>query len=92
MPAPRTVPADLNELVTEALGLYRGLFQELRIDVRPAPALPPCAWTRSSSGACHSTWWTMRSSDDERAGGRRRKGASSRWTRNTTRRQASCAW
>ena len=41
MPAPRTVPADLNELVTEALGLYRGLFQELRIDVRPAPALPP---------------------------------------------------
>jgi nitrogen fixation/metabolism regulation signal transduction histidine kinase len=41
MPAPRTVPSDLNGLVTEALGLYRGLFQELRIEVRPAPALPP---------------------------------------------------
>jgi|OpeIllAssembly_1097287.scaffolds.fasta_scaffold02439_3 two-component system nitrogen regulation sensor histidine kinase NtrY len=40
MPAPRTVPSDVNQLVRDALGLYRGLFQELRIEPRLAPSLP----------------------------------------------------
>jgi signal transduction histidine kinase len=41
MPAPRTVPADLHQLVSDALGLYRGLFREIRIEPRFAPELPP---------------------------------------------------
>ena len=41
MPAPRTVPSDLNRLVTDALGLYKGLFQGLRIEAHLASSLPP---------------------------------------------------
>ena len=41
MPAPRTVPSDLNEVLTEALALYNGLFQEIRIERRLTAVLPP---------------------------------------------------
>jgi two-component system nitrogen regulation sensor histidine kinase NtrY len=41
MPAPRTVPTDLNALLTETLALYNGLFREIRIERRLAEALPP---------------------------------------------------
>jgi nitrogen fixation/metabolism regulation signal transduction histidine kinase len=41
MPAPRTVPTDLNEVLTEALALYNGLFQEIRIERRLTAVLPP---------------------------------------------------
>ena len=41
MPAPRTVPIDLNGLLADALHLYDGLFQEIRIDHAFAPDLPP---------------------------------------------------
>ena len=40
MPAPRVVPADLNDVLAETLVLYNGLFREIRIDRRFAPALP----------------------------------------------------
>jgi two-component system nitrogen regulation sensor histidine kinase NtrY len=40
MPAPRTVPTDLNLVLTEALALYTGLFSEIRIDRRLAASLP----------------------------------------------------
>jgi len=40
MPAPRRVPADLGPLVEEALALYNGLFQEVRLVARLAPDLP----------------------------------------------------
>ena len=32
-PAPRAVPTDLHTLITDALGLYRGIFTE--VDIRP---------------------------------------------------------
>jgi two-component system nitrogen regulation sensor histidine kinase NtrY len=41
MPAPRTVPSDLNGLLSETLALYNGLFREIRIERRLAEALPP---------------------------------------------------
>ena len=41
MPAPRTVPSDLNGVLGEALALYNGLFREITIERRFAPALPP---------------------------------------------------
>jgi two-component system nitrogen regulation sensor histidine kinase NtrY len=41
MPAPRTVPADLHQLISDALTLYRGLFREIRIEARLAPGVPP---------------------------------------------------
>jgi two-component system nitrogen regulation sensor histidine kinase NtrY len=41
MPAPRTVPSDLNVVLSEALALYNGLFREIRIDRHLAEGLPP---------------------------------------------------
>jgi two-component system nitrogen regulation sensor histidine kinase NtrY len=41
MPAPRAVPADLNAVLEGTLALYNGLFTEIRIERRFAPALPP---------------------------------------------------
>ena len=40
MPAPRTVPVDLNALLNDALRLYDGLFREIQIDRAFAPELP----------------------------------------------------
>ena len=40
MPAPRTVPSDLNVILTETLALYNGLFREIRIDRQFAERLP----------------------------------------------------
>jgi two-component system nitrogen regulation sensor histidine kinase NtrY len=41
MPAPRTVPSDLNAVLDETLALYNGLFREIRIERRFADRLPP---------------------------------------------------
>src|SRR5262249_22312453 len=41
MPAPRTVPADVNAILSETLVLYNGLFREIRIDRQFAEHLPP---------------------------------------------------
>jgi two-component system nitrogen regulation sensor histidine kinase NtrY len=41
MPAPRTVPSDLNAVLADTLGLYNGLFREIRIERRFAETLPP---------------------------------------------------
>jgi two-component system nitrogen regulation sensor histidine kinase NtrY len=41
MPAPRTVPSDLNAVLDETLALYNGLFREIRIERRFAERLPP---------------------------------------------------
>src|SRR5262249_5018767 len=40
MPAPKTVPTDLNELLREALGLYTGLLERIRIEPRLVAGLP----------------------------------------------------
>ena len=40
MPAPRTVPTDLAQLITETLALYNGIFTEVRIERRFAPEVP----------------------------------------------------
>ncbi|MBA3886957.1 MAG: HAMP domain-containing protein [Acidobacteria bacterium] len=40
MPAPRTVPSDINGVLGEALALYNGLFREIRIERRFAAGLP----------------------------------------------------
>jgi two-component system nitrogen regulation sensor histidine kinase NtrY len=40
MPAPKTVPTDLAQLVTETVALYNGIFAEVRIEQRFAPGLP----------------------------------------------------
>jgi len=40
MPAPRTVPTDLGQLITETLTLYNGLFAEVNIVRRFAEAVP----------------------------------------------------
>ncbi len=40
MPAPRTVPSDLNAVLTETLALYNGLFREIQIERRFAEQLP----------------------------------------------------
>jgi nitrogen fixation/metabolism regulation signal transduction histidine kinase len=41
MPAPRAVPSNLNEVLTETLALYNGLFREIRLEHRPGDGLPP---------------------------------------------------
>jgi two-component system nitrogen regulation sensor histidine kinase NtrY len=41
MPAPRAVPTDLTALVEDALGLYRGLLDNVRIVSRLGESLPP---------------------------------------------------
>jgi two-component system nitrogen regulation sensor histidine kinase NtrY len=40
MPAPRTVPTDLAQLITDTLGLYNGLFNEIGFEQRFAEAVP----------------------------------------------------
>jgi two-component system nitrogen regulation sensor histidine kinase NtrY len=40
MPAPRTVPTDLGQLITDTLALYRGLFTDVHIEQRFGPDLP----------------------------------------------------
>ncbi|HEX5473319.1 MAG TPA: ATP-binding protein [Vicinamibacterales bacterium] len=40
MPSPRAAPVDLNALLTDTLTLYKGLFRDIRIEPRLAPALP----------------------------------------------------
>jgi len=40
MPAPKRVPTDLHQLLTDALGLYNGLFQDVRITAEFAADLP----------------------------------------------------
>jgi two-component system nitrogen regulation sensor histidine kinase NtrY len=40
MPAPRAVPSDLNALVTDVLGLYRGIFPNVELRPRLAEELP----------------------------------------------------
>src|SRR2546425_11634492 len=40
MPAPRTVPTDLAELLSETLALYNGLFTDVRIERRFAKGAP----------------------------------------------------
>jgi PAS domain S-box-containing protein len=40
MPAPKTVPVDLHRMLREALGLYDGLFRNIRIDTRFDASLP----------------------------------------------------
>jgi len=37
MPAPRTVPTDLGELIIDTLALYNGIFTDVRIEHRLAP-------------------------------------------------------
>jgi two-component system nitrogen regulation sensor histidine kinase NtrY len=41
MPAPKTVPSDLNAVLADTLALYNGLFREIQIEHRFAEALPP---------------------------------------------------
>ena len=41
MPAPRSVPTDLNRLLTDTLALYQGLFRDIRISRRLAEGIPP---------------------------------------------------
>jgi two-component system, NtrC family, nitrogen regulation sensor histidine kinase NtrY len=41
MPAPKTVPSDVNLVLAEALALYQGLFREIRIERHFAEGLPP---------------------------------------------------
>jgi two-component system nitrogen regulation sensor histidine kinase NtrY len=41
MPAPKTVPSDLNGLLTETLALYNGLFRDIAIDRRFEDGMPP---------------------------------------------------
>jgi two-component system nitrogen regulation sensor histidine kinase NtrY len=41
MPAPKTVPTDLNRMLGEALALYNGLFHTIRIVRRFDDSLPP---------------------------------------------------
>ncbi len=40
MPAPRTVPTDMAQLITETLALYNGIFADVRIERRFADELP----------------------------------------------------
>ena len=40
MPAPKTVPTDLNAMLADTLALYRGLFREIVLERRFADALP----------------------------------------------------
>jgi two-component system nitrogen regulation sensor histidine kinase NtrY len=41
MPAPKRVPTDLHRVLADALGLYSGLFQDVRIIAQFAPEVPP---------------------------------------------------
>jgi two-component system, NtrC family, nitrogen regulation sensor histidine kinase NtrY len=41
MPAPRVVPSDLNAVLTDTLLLYKGLFNDIRIEKHLAASLPP---------------------------------------------------
>ena len=41
MPAPKTVPSDLNGLLAETLALYNGLFRDIAIERRFEEGLPP---------------------------------------------------
>ena len=41
MPAPKTVPSDLNDLLADTLALYNGLFHEITIERRFEAGLPP---------------------------------------------------
>jgi two-component system, NtrC family, nitrogen regulation sensor histidine kinase NtrY len=41
MPAPKAIPSDLNELLTDTLALYNGLFRSIIIERRFATGLPP---------------------------------------------------
>jgi two-component system nitrogen regulation sensor histidine kinase NtrY len=40
MPAPKTVPSDLNAVLADTLSLYNGLFQAIKIEQRFAAGLP----------------------------------------------------
>ena len=40
MPAPRTVPTDLAQLISQTLALYTGLFTDVRLDQRFADGVP----------------------------------------------------
>jgi two-component system nitrogen regulation sensor histidine kinase NtrY len=40
MPAPRTIPTDLGQLITDTLALYDGIFADVRIEQRPADGVP----------------------------------------------------
>src|SRR5262249_37781901 len=40
MPAPRTVPTDLGQLITDTAALYQGIFAEVHIEQRFAEGLP----------------------------------------------------
>ena len=40
MPAPRTVPTDLAQLITDTVALYDGIFTDMRIEQRLASGLP----------------------------------------------------
>ena len=40
MPAPRTVPTDLAQLITDTVALYSGLFASTSIEQRFAPGVP----------------------------------------------------
>jgi two-component system nitrogen regulation sensor histidine kinase NtrY len=40
MPAPRAVPADLHQLLSDALAIYNGLFSDVRFDKRFADGIP----------------------------------------------------
>ena len=40
MPAPQTVPTDLAQLIVDTLGLYNGLFSEIRFERRFADGVP----------------------------------------------------
>jgi two-component system nitrogen regulation sensor histidine kinase NtrY len=39
MPAPRTVPTDLAQLITDTVALYNGIFTDVRIEQRFAPGM-----------------------------------------------------
>jgi len=41
MPAPKAVPEDLHQMLSEALALYNGLFRHIRIERRFDESLPP---------------------------------------------------
>lgn len=41
MPAPRRVPTDIHAVLRDTLGLYNGLFKDIRILCTFAPGLPP---------------------------------------------------
>jgi len=41
MPAPRSVPANLNAVLAETLGLYHGVVSHITLERRFSPALPP---------------------------------------------------